>query len=126
MVVNVLGESMDTAGYLLQLDRSMTGGFLHLLALHQVGREGPIHGYGLIKAMETVTGDRGQWKEGTVYPLLGTLEKEGLLRSRWGQGGEGPRRKYYELTAAGQEVRDLAVLKWTRLRNQLDKIMEES
>jgi PadR family transcriptional regulator, regulatory protein PadR len=116
---------MDTADYLLKLERDMTGGFLHLLVLDHIHRIGPIHGYGLIKAMEESTGERGQWKEGTLYPLLGTMEKEGLLRSRWGKGSEGPRRKYYEITPAGREVRELAILKWRRLRRRLDTILED-
>lgn len=116
---------MGTADYLLKLERDMTGGFLHLLVLEHVCRLGPIHGYGLIKAMEAATNNQGKWKEGTVYPLLGTLEREGLLKSRWGKGTEGPRRKYYEITPAGREVRELGVMKWRRLRQQLDLILEE-
>lgn len=115
---------MDTASYLLKLERDMTGGFLHLLVLEHVRRLEPIHGYGLIRAMEDQKAP-GQWKEGTVYPLLATLETEGLVKSRWGKPGGGARRKYYETTPAGREVRDLAVLKWRRLRTRLDTILED-
>lgn len=115
----------NTAQYLLKLERDMSSGFLHLLVLHHVDRDQPIHGYGLIKAMEASMGGRSQWKEGTVYPLLGTLEKEGLVRSRWGKGGTGPRRKYYEMMPAGSEILDLALLKYRRLRGELDRLFED-
>ncbi len=115
---------MNTSAYLEKLERDMTGGFLHLLVLDHVQRLEPIHGYGLIRAMEERKAP-GQWKEGTVYPLLATMEREGLVTSRWGKPGEGARRKYYESTPAGREVRDLAVLKWQRLRRRLDDILED-
>ncbi len=115
---------MNTSDYLLKLERDMTSGFLHLLVLEHVHHHQPIHGYGLIQAMDESTGRRGQWKDGTVYPLLVTMEKEGLLKSRWGKGSEGPRRKYYEMTPSGEEVRQLAHLKWHRLRRQLDNLLE--
>ncbi len=117
---------MDTGSYLAKLERDMTSGFLHLLVLEHVHAHQPIHGYGLIQAMDEATGPRGQWKDGTVYPLLGLLEREGLLSSRWGKGKEGPRRKYYEMTTAGNEVRQLAILKWQRLRKNLDDLLEIS
>lgn len=116
---------MRTADYLERLERDMTGGFLHLLVLEHLRRHQPIHGYGLIRAMEADKAP-GQWKEGTIYPLLATFEKEGLIRSRWGKPGSGARRKYYETTPAGDEVRDLAVLKWNRLRDRLDDILEDT
>jgi PadR family transcriptional regulator PadR len=116
---------MRAADYLERLERDMTGGFLHLLVLEHLRRHAPIHGYGLIRAMEADQAP-GQWKEGTIYPLLATFEKEGLITSRWGVPGSGARRKYYEMTSAGEEVRDLAVLKWNRLRDRLDTILEKT
>lgn len=117
-------DGMNAADYLLKLERDMTGGFLHLLVLEYVQRLEPIHGYGLIRGMEEAQAP-GQWKEGTVYPLLAALEKEGLVKSRWGRPGRGARRKYYETTPAGREIRDLAILKWQRLRARLDTILED-
>ncbi len=116
---------MRAADYLERLERDMTGGFLHLLVLENLRRHAPIHGYGLIRTMEE-SGAPGQWKEGTIYPLLSMLEKEGLIKSHWGEPGTGARRKYYDMTNAGQEVLGLAVRKWQQLRNHLDTILEAS
>lgn len=116
---------MDDRAYLRRLERDMNMGFLHLLVLDHVRRLGPIHGYALIRAMDEATGEQGLWKEGTVYPLLATLEKQGLLRSRWGAAENGPRRKEYRITAAGQDMRELIVMRWRRLRDQLDALVED-
>jgi DNA-binding PadR family transcriptional regulator len=113
-----------TGDYLLKLERDMVGGFLHLLILQHLARHQVLHGYGLIKAMEEGTGGRGLWKEGTIYPLLAAMEAEGLVRSRWGVGEEGPRRKYYELTGAGRQVLRLAKAQWADLRAMLDALLE--
>ena len=110
--------------FLARLQRDMTTGFLHLLVLEHVRRLGPIHGYGLIRAMDDAVGE-GLWKEGTVYPLLGKLEAQGLVRSRWGDAPTGPRRKEYTLTPAGQDVLDVALARWRRLRDRLDAVFGE-
>lgn len=100
----------------------MRQGMLQLLALGIIHRSGPIHGYGLIKEMEQATG-AGAWKEGTVYPLLANLEKQGVLQSRWGEG-TGARRKYYSLTGAGARSLQAARASWTGLRDAVDTTLE--
>ncbi len=115
---------MDTHTYLRKLERDMASGFLHLLVLEHIHRLGPIHGYGLIRAMDEATGGNDLWKEGTVYPLLGQLEKHGLLKSQWGAAESGPRRKEYRLTPAGDDMRELITLRWQQLRRRLDSILE--
>lgn len=42
--------------------------------------------------------------EGTIYPLLSRLQKDGLLRHEWRESEQGPPRKYYEITDFGREV----------------------
>jgi PadR family transcriptional regulator PadR len=43
-------------------------------------------------------------KEGTMYPILARLHRDGLVRSEWVESDQGPPRKYYELTASGREL----------------------
>lgn len=106
-----------------RLERDMTAGMMHVLVLSHLKRDGPLHGYGLIKAMEASTG-KGQWKEGTVYPLLGAMERDGLVLARWGEGGTGARRKYYQLTPAGRQALRIAVDHWRELRKTMDHLLE--
>src|SRR2546422_6819777 len=60
------------------------------------------YGYSLVRVL---TGDGSlSLKEGTVYPILTRLHKEGLVRSEWVESDQGPPRKYYALTANGRKV----------------------
>lgn len=72
----------------------------------------PLYGYLLVRRAKA----RGalQWAEGTVYPLLHTMEREGLVRSRWRMSGLGRRRKYYSVTAAGRRALRQARGEWRR------------
>ena len=114
------------AEYLARLERDLVGSVLPVLVLVHVDRAGPIHGYGLIKAMTQAADGRELFKEGTVYPLLSDLEKQHLVRSRWGQGDAGPRRRYYEITAQGRQALRIAVQEWSRLRDGVDKIITDT
>jgi PadR family transcriptional regulator PadR len=60
------------------------------------------YGYSLVRALA----EKGSvsLKEGTVYPILARLERDGVLRSEWVESEQGPPRKYYEITAAGREL----------------------
>lgn len=104
-----------------RVERDLASGLLQVLVLATVRQEGPIHGYGLIKAMEAATDRPGAWKEGTVYPLLARLEKQGALRSRWGTSGPGARRKDYELTPHGLKLLEALAPRWRSLRDAVDR-----
>jgi PadR family transcriptional regulator, regulatory protein PadR len=114
---------MAVTDFLERIERDMTAGMMHVLILGHLRRDGPLHGYGLIKAMEASTG-KGQWKEGTVYPLLAAMERDGLVTARWGEPSSGPRRKYYQLTAAGRQALRIAADQWRELRKTMDHLME--
>lgn len=60
--------------------------------------------------------------EGTIYPLLSRLQRDGLLVHEWKESGQGPPRKYYKITTFGEQVlRDVA-LKVYELNETLERI----
>ena len=60
------------------------------------------YGYSLVRVL---MGDGSlSLKEGTVYPILTRLDKDGLVRSEWVESDQGPPRKYYSLTASGRKL----------------------
>jgi PadR family transcriptional regulator len=63
--------------------------------------------------------------EGTLYPLLSRLRRDGLVKTEWRESTDGPPRRYYELTAEGR--RALAAFKneWTTFRGAVDAILQE-
>lgn len=76
-------------------------GILELAILGALSR-GRHYGYSLVK---TISGDQDiDLTEGTIYPILGRLAKEGLVRSEWVESSQGPPRKYYALTPKGEEA----------------------
>ncbi|MBH1980259.1 PadR family transcriptional regulator [Candidatus Saccharibacteria bacterium] len=60
--------------------------------------------------------------EGTIYPLLSRLQKDGLLVHEWQESEQGPPRKYYKITQFGQEVMDQVTKKITALNTTLKKL----
>lgn len=60
--------------------------------------------------------------EGTIYPLLSRLQKDGLLAHEWQESEQGPPRKYYKITAYGDEVMQHVTKKITTLNTTLKKL----
>jgi PadR family transcriptional regulator PadR len=76
-------------------------GILELAILGCLSR-GRHYGYSLVR---TIAGQSEiELTEGTIYPILGRLAKEGLVRSEWVESSQGPPRKYYTLTPKGGEA----------------------
>ena len=59
--------------------------------------------------------------EGTIYPLLNRLKKDGLLTYRWEESTGGPPRKYYKITPLGQEFLEELRKTWKELQHAVEK-----
>src|SRR5512132_4680835 len=68
-------------------------------------RERPAHGYELLEALPTLTGE-ARVDMGNLYRVLRALEEDGLVTSRWEAGAPGPAKRTYELTAEGKRLLD--------------------
>jgi DNA-binding PadR family transcriptional regulator len=75
-------------------------GHLELLLLGTLHRTGPVHGYGLIVALRDGSAGTFDLPEGTVYPALHRLERDGLVRGEWDTSAP-RRRRVYQLTPDG-------------------------
>jgi PadR family transcriptional regulator PadR len=69
------------------------------------------YGYSLIRVLNE--GASLSLKEGTIYPILSRLSRDGLVSSEWVESDQGPPRKYYELTSHGRQL-------YTDLSHELD------
>jgi PadR family transcriptional regulator PadR len=78
-------------------------GILELAVMGVLYRE-KHYGYSLVRAL-TETGSISL-KEGTIYPILARLDRDGLVRSEWVESDQGPPRKYYALTSSGRQLFD--------------------
>ncbi len=64
--------------------------------------------------------------EGTIYPLLSRLQREGLISAEWRESQAGPPRKYYQLTPIGRQELDSKIAAWRELSQQVAGILMEA
>jgi PadR family transcriptional regulator, regulatory protein PadR len=77
-------------------------GTLTLMVLRTLDQMGPLHGYGIARRIEQVSGDRLQLNQGTIYPALLQLEQNGWIKGSWGVSENNRRARYYAITRAGR------------------------
>ena len=77
-------------------------GTLALMVLRTLDVRGTMHGYGIARRIEQVSGDRLILNYGTLYPALLKLEQEGYIASEWGVSQNNRKAKFYALTRAGR------------------------
>ena len=78
-------------------------GVLELCILNIIGHR-RIYGYDIVRHLRDI--DALVVREGTIYPILSRLKRDGLARTSLEESPEGPARKYYELTRRGQQLLD--------------------
>src|SRR5258708_10560178 len=69
-------------------------------------KDRPLHGYGIAREIERRSANALKFKEGTLYPALHALEREGLITGQWHKEGNAPERKVYTITPAGHAALD--------------------
>lgn len=98
-------------------------GNLDLLLLATLAK-GPAHGYRLIERIREDTAASFDLQEGTVYPALHKLERDGLLASRWSDG-EGRRRRVYRLTRRGRSALERERAEWDGLVRAVAQVVAQ-
>ena len=91
------------------------------LCLLAVVEEGPAYGYEMTKRLRarglSIVG------EGSIYPLLGRLEREGLVETYRAASNGGPPRKYYRASREGQRVLAAGLSEWRAARDAVDSVL---
>jgi PadR family transcriptional regulator, regulatory protein PadR len=112
-------QSQDIDNKIAQLRK----GILELAILAALYRNAH-YGYSLVRKM-TESGAL-EVKEGTIYPILTRLAKEGLVQTEWVESRQGPPRKYYSLTQAGRSMCKALDSEFRRLVNLVDTAASQS
>ena len=86
-------------------------------------RERATHGYELLEALPTLTGE-ARVDMGNLYRVLRALEEDGLVTSRWESGAPGPAKRTYELTEEGRRLLDEWAAALGRSRSRIDDFLE--
>jgi transcriptional regulator len=79
-------------------------GTLGLMVLKTLDVLGVLHGYGIARRIEQISGDLLAVNQGTLYPVLLRLEQEGAIGSEWGPSENNRRARFYRLTRAGHRL----------------------
>src|SRR5579863_7180785 len=94
-VGNQNGDAMKQKTDVLQ-------GTLALMVLKTLDVLGPLHGYGIARRIEQISGDLLAVNQGTLYPVLLKLEQEGSIASEWSASENNRKARFYRLTRAGR------------------------
>ncbi|HSP72506.1 MAG TPA: helix-turn-helix transcriptional regulator [Gaiellaceae bacterium] len=103
------------------MQREVLKGHLDLLLLATVAEE-PAHGYLVVERLKERTGGELDLAEGTVYPALHRLERQGLLESSWATAA-GRRRRVYRLTRRGHDELAATRSDWTRFSRAVGAVV---
>lgn len=98
-------------------------GTLDLLILTALALQ-PLHGLGISRRIEQVTGGAFQVKPGSLFPALHRLEENGWLRSEWGESENRRKAKYYSVTKAGRRQLQVETDQWRRVSAAIARAIE--
>ena len=101
-------------------------GTLDLLILKTLGRESPMHGFEIARAIQQRSGDVLQVEEGSLYPALQRMLVKGWVKGEWGLTDENRRARYYRLTAAGKRQLESEVSQFERVIGAMKKVLEKA
>lgn len=99
-------------------------GTLALMVLKTLNVLGPLHGYGIAKRIEQISGDLLTVNQGTLYPVLLKLEQEGSIVSDWGSSENNRRARFYRLTRDGQKQLRAETENWEKTTTIIARFFE--
>ncbi len=100
-------------------------GSLDLLVLKTLSLM-PMHGWGIGQRIQQTSKGTLEVNQGSLYPALQRLEKQGLIVSEWGETDAGRRARYYRLTAAGRRALGQELESWKRFSAGLEAVLRST
>ena len=105
---------INTKHKMTQTKNEILPGTLNLMVLKTLHAIGPLHGFGIARRIEQISGDVVQLNQGTIYPALLQLEQMGWIKSKWGLSENNRRAKYYSITKKGLKQLTAEEESWRR------------
>ncbi len=106
----------------MKIEKSLLSGSTPMLVLSLL-RDGHKYGYEMVEELAKRSDDTFQLKEGTLYPLLHSLEKEGFVRSYTQEAPSGRERKYYRLTDSGLKQLEQKQEQWRLFSEKVNAVL---
>ncbi len=101
-------------------------GTLDLMVLQTLASMGPLHGYGLARRIEQLSGDEVLLNQGTIYAALVRLQQRNWIAAEWGISETNRRAKYYSITRAGRKQLAEETSNWQRLAAVIGRVLAPS
>ena len=103
-------------------ERELLKGNTPTLVLAVLG-DGPLHGYGIAREIERRSDNALKFKEGTLYPALHTLEREGMIAGEWRREDGERERKVYSITPAGRTALAQRTRTWNTFAAAIERVI---
>ena len=100
-------------------------GTLDLLILKTISRD-PLHGWGIAKRIQVLSGDVLSVGQGSLYPALHRLEQQGWITAEWKDSNLGRSAKFYSLTEEGKKQLERELRTWDRLSSAVQLLIENA
>lgn len=101
-------------------------GTLDLMVLKTLDGMGPLHGYGIARRIEQISGGVIELNQGTIYPALLRLQQRGWIKCEWGASENNRRAKYYALTRAGRKQLATETEDWKRISAVIARMLRST
>lgn len=98
-------------------------GTLDLMVLQTLATLGTLHGYGIARRIEQVSGDEILLNQGTIYASLVRLQQRGWIFAQWGTSENNRKAKYYAITKSGRKQLAKDAAYWQRLSNVMGRVL---
>jgi PadR family transcriptional regulator PadR len=116
---------VDSSTLTKKFQKELNGGIASLVLLSVLDKSSePMYGYQIAKMLDDESGDSAFMKQGALYPVLRSLEGNGLLDSKVEPSVSGPPRKYYEITSEGRETLVIWQNIWEQMKSFVDNAMK--
>ncbi|SNS29456.1 transcriptional regulator, PadR family [Anaerovirgula multivorans] len=106
----------------MKIDKDLMKGSTTMLILNLLSN-GDMYGYQMVKELEKRSDNTFTLKEGTMYPILHSLESEGMVEAYWDEGASSRKRKYYHITGKGEKLLKEKKKEWEIYSKTVNKVM---
>jgi len=110
-------------GIKMNVDKELLKGSIPIMVL-KLFSNGDLYGYQIIKKLESLSHGVFLFKEGTLYPILHSLEKSSFIESYWQESEIGRKRRYYHITPHGAVYLNQKIDEWKFFSTTVDLILE--
>jgi transcriptional regulator len=98
-------------------------GTLDLMVLQTLAAMGSLHGYGIARRIEQVSGDKVLLNQGTIYASLVRLQQRGWISAEWGTSNNNRKAKFYSITENGRKQLAEDAVYWQRLSSVMGRVL---